>query len=86
MQSVFAQAKEYLNLSNFYPSAGEKIEVTYDPAIWPDGSKNDLDAVVYFMDNKNYPVADLELKPDGKLLKGYFYDSCCCKSFFYKNQ
>jgi len=84
LQQGFAQSSAHLNLSDIYPAAGEKIEVTYDPSIWPVGSKNDLNAVVYFLDNKDYPVADLELKPNGKLLKGGFTVPATAKAFFIK--
>lgn len=84
LQSVVAQINSHLNLSDAYPSPGEKITVTYDPSGTPLDGKNDLNAVVYFVDNKDYPVADLSLKPSKKLLKGDFTIPASAKAFFVK--
>lgn len=84
LQTVFGQANDHLQLSDSYPKANEKITVTYNPAGTPLYGKSDLNAVVYFMDNKDYPVADLDLKPNGKLLKGDFTVPAAAKAFFVK--
>ncbi len=84
MQNLFAQTSAHLKLSDVYPKAGEKITVTYDPAGTPLDGKTDLNAAVYFLDNKDYPVADLDLKPVGKLLKGDFTVPASAKAFFVK--
>ncbi len=82
MQNALAQTNAHLNLSDVYPSPGEKITVTYNPAGTPLDGKSDLNAAVYFLDNKDYPVADIGLKPVGKLLKGEFTIPATAKSFF----
>lgn len=84
LQQVSAQNGAHLKLSDVYPSAGEKITVTYDPAGTLLDGKNDLSAAVYFLDNKDYPVADINLKPNGKLLKGDFTIPASAKAFFVK--
>lgn len=84
LQNVIAQTSAHLNLSDAYPSPGEKITVTYNPTGTPIDGKTDLNAVVYFIDNKNYPAADINLKPDGKLLKGDFTVPDSAKAFFVK--
>ena len=84
MQNLFAQSGAHLNLSDAYPKAGEKITVTYDPVGTPLDEKTDLNAAVYFLDNKDFPVADLDLKPSGKLLKGDFTVPTTAKAFFVK--
>ncbi|RYE28026.1 MAG: hypothetical protein EOP42_18010 [Sphingobacteriaceae bacterium] len=84
LQNVLAQTGTHLNLSDAYPSPGEKITVTYDPSGTPVDGKSDLNAVVYFLDNKDYPVADLNLHAAGKLLKGDFSIPASAKAFFVK--
>ncbi len=84
MQNGFAQSGAHLNLSDAYPKAGEKIAVTYDPSGTPVDGKSDLNAAIYFLDNKDYPVADIDLKPTGKLLKGDFTIPATAKAFFIK--
>jgi peroxiredoxin len=82
MQSVFAQTESHLKLSDSYPTAGEKITLTYDPSgTVVDGKKN-LTASVYFLDNKDYPVADIYFKPNGKLLTGEVTVPSTAKAFF----
>ena len=82
LQNVFAQSDAHLTLSNQYPAAGEKITLTYDPTgTAVDGAKT-VNAVVYYLDNKDYPAADIDLKPDGKLLKGEISIPATAKAFF----
>ncbi len=84
LQQVFAQNDAHLKISDAYPAPGEKIMFTYDPAGTPVDGKSDLNAAVYFLDNKDYPVADIELKPNAKLLKGDFTIPASAKAFFIK--
>ncbi|MDB5131120.1 MAG: resA 6 [Mucilaginibacter sp.] len=83
-QSLFAQIESHVKLSNNYPSANEKVTVTYDPAGTVVEGKKDIGAVVYYLDNKDYPAADIDLKADGKLLKGDFTVPATAKAFFIK--
>jgi len=82
VQFVMAQPGARLKLSSNYPSAGEKITMTYDTAGAVTGGKKDLEALVYFLDNKDYPVADIDLKPAAKLLTGEFSIPANTKAFF----
>ena len=84
LQSSFAQTTDHLKLSNSSPAPGEKITVTYDPAGTPLDGKDKPQAVVYFLDNKKFPAADIDLKADGKLLKGDFTVPAAAKAFFVK--
>jgi peroxiredoxin len=82
LQSVFAQSDAHLTLSNQYPAAGKKITLTYDPAGTVIDGKKDISAVAYYLDNKDYPTIDINLKPDGKLLKGEISIPATAKAFF----
>lgn len=84
MQCAFAQTETHLKLSDAYPSAGEKITLTYDPAGTVIDGKKDITAVVYYLDNKDYPVADIYLKPQGKSLAGEITVPATAKAFFIK--
>jgi peroxiredoxin len=84
LQSSFAQTADHLKLSNSLPAAGDKVTVTYDPAGTPLDGKEKPQAVVYFLDNKKFPAADIDLKADGKLLKGDFTVPAAAKAFFVK--
>ncbi|MDB5127520.1 TlpA disulfide reductase family protein [Mucilaginibacter sp.] len=84
LQSSFAQTADHLKLSNSLPVAGDKVTVTYDPTGTPLDGKDKLQAVVYFLDNKKFPAADIDLKADGKLLKGDFTVPAAAKAFFVK--
>ncbi|HTD39236.1 MAG TPA: redoxin domain-containing protein [Mucilaginibacter sp.] len=81
-QCVFAQNTDHLKLSDPTPSAGAKVILTYDPAGTVTDGKKDITASVYYLDNKNYPVDDIDLKPDGKLLKGAITINPVAKAFF----
>jgi peroxiredoxin len=83
IQTAFAQ-NEHLKLSDEYPAAGEKIALTYNPTGTVSDGKSDITAVAYFLNDKNNPAADIELKPDGKLLKGDFTIDANTKAFFIK--
>lgn len=84
LQNAFAQSTSHLNLSDAKPKPSEKITVTYDPTGTPLAGESGLSGVVYFLDNKDYPVADLDLKPNGKQLKGEFTVPANAKAFFVK--
>jgi thiol-disulfide isomerase/thioredoxin len=83
-QPAFSQTDAHLNLSDQFPAAGEKISITYDPAGTVVDGKNDIAATVYYIDNKDYPAADIDLKQDGKLLKGNITVPDSAKAFFIK--
>jgi len=73
-----------LKLSSQYPAVGEKITFTYDPAGTSLAGKTGLEGIVYFLDNKDYPAADIDLKADGKLLTGGFTIPANTKFFIVK--
>jgi len=81
-QSVFAQNDAHLKLSDQYPAAGEKITLTYDPTGTVVDGKKDITAVIYYLDNKNYPTDDIDFKADGKLLKGEITINPVATAFF----
>ena len=84
LQTAFAQTDSHLNLSDKYPAAGEKVIFTYDPSGTVVDGKKDVSAVVYYLDNKDYPTMDIDLKADGKLLKGEINVNQAAKAFFIK--
>ena len=84
IQTIYAQSETHLKLSDDYPAAGEKITLTYDPTGTVVDGKKDLTAVVYYLDNKDNPAADIELKPAGKLLNGEISVPLNARAFFFK--
>jgi len=86
MKSASAQTTEHLKLSSEYPAAGEKITFTYDPAGTPLEGKANPDGYIYFLDNKDNPAIDLDLKPQGKMLTGSFTVPANAKFFFFRLQ
>src|ERR1700744_6011903 len=86
IKSVSAQSTEHLKLSSQYPAAGEKITFTYDPTGTPLEGKANPDGYIYFLDNKDNPTIDLNLKPEGKLLTGSFTVPASAKFFFFRLQ
>ena len=84
LQPAFSQSVAHLNLSDQYPAAGENVSLTYNPLGTVVDGKKDISAVVYYLDNKDYPAADIDLKPDGKLLKGDITVPDSAKAFFIK--
>jgi len=82
-QALFAQ-EQHLKLSGQFPSAGEKITLTYDPSGTVTDGKKDVTGIVYYLDNKNYPADDINLKSDGKLLKGDITINPQAKAFIVK--
>lgn len=84
VQSLFAQTNSKLTLSDAYPAAGEKITVNYNPAGTALEGKKDISAYVYFLDNRDFPVADLHLVPKDKNLTGDVTIPANTKVFFIK--
>lgn len=84
VQNSFAQTDTHLKLSDQYPAAGEKVTLTYDPAGTVVDGKKDITAAVYYLDNENYPVADIDLKPQGNFLKGEIAIPEMAKAFLIK--
>src|ERR1700761_5420850 len=85
VNGAFAQT-EHLKLSTQYPAAGEKVTFTYDPTGTPLEGKANPDGYIYFLDNKDNPTIDLNLKPEGKLLTGSFTIPASAKFFFFRLQ
>ena len=84
LQNSFAQTTEYLKLSTATPAVGSKVTITYDPSNTVLAGKEKPEAMVYFIDNKLYPAADIDLKPQGKLLKGDFTIPATAKAIVVK--
>ncbi|QEM09202.1 redoxin domain-containing protein [Mucilaginibacter rubeus] len=83
MQCAFAQT-EHLTLSNNYPEASEKIRIKYDPAGTPIAGKKDIAAEIYYIDGRDNPAVDINLKAEGSLLSGEFTIPATGKAFFIK--
>src|SRR5437868_15055898 len=83
VQTAFAQ-EQHLKLSDEFPKAGEKITLTYDPTGTVADGKKDITGTVFYLDNKNFPADDINLKPDGKLLKGDITINPLAKAFIIK--
>ncbi|SEO84383.1 Peroxiredoxin [Mucilaginibacter gossypiicola] len=83
LQSVFAQSN-HLTLSSNYPAASEKIQLTYTTKGSPLANKKDISAEVYFLDGKEYPVAEVALKSSDDALTGEFEIPAMAKAFFIK--
>ncbi|MES2807568.1 MAG: redoxin domain-containing protein [Bacteroidota bacterium] len=83
-QSILAQATAHLKLSNELPEPGEKITATYTPAGTPLDGKKEIAGVVYFLDNKAFPAADISFKNENGLLSGSFTVPADAKAFFVK--
>jgi len=84
IKSASAQSTEHLKLSSQYPAAGEKITFTYDPTGTPLADKANPEGIIYFLDNKDNPAIDLDLKPEGKVFTGSFTVPDNAKFFFVK--
>src|ERR1700744_1632031 len=84
IQSVFSQTSTHLTLSDQYPAAGKKISLDYDPTGTSLDGKKEIKAAVFYLDNKDYPAADVDLKADGKFLKGDFSVPDNAKAFYIK--
>ena len=82
VNAAFAQSGSHLIISDQYPSAGKKITMTYNPAGTVLDGKTDIVASVYFLDNKKYPVSDVDLKFNSKQLTGDFTIPVNTKAFF----
>jgi len=84
IKTASAQTAEHLKLSSKYPAAGEKITFTYDPAGTALEGKANPEGIVYFLDNKDNPAIDIDLKADGKMYTGSFTVPANAKFFFVK--
>ncbi|HTI57415.1 TlpA disulfide reductase family protein [Mucilaginibacter sp.] len=83
-QTLFAQTGAHLKLTSQQPAAGEKVNFTYDPTgTVIEGQKN-IEATVFYLDNKDDPAMDIDLKPDGNFLKGELDIPPTAKAFFIK--
>lgn len=83
LQTVFAQ-EQHLKLSDEFPSAGEKITLTYDPAGTVVDGKKDITGTVFYLDDKKFPADDITLKADGKLLRADITINPLAKAFIIK--
>jgi thiol-disulfide isomerase/thioredoxin len=81
VQTAIGQANTHLVLSDAYPKPGEKITLTYDVAGTPLAGKTNLTAMVYYLDNKDYPADDIVFKPVGKKLQGTITVPASAKAF-----
>jgi len=84
LQVAFAQSDAHLKLSNEHPAAGSKVSFTYDATGTPVDGKKITTAEVHYLDGKDYPVDDIALTPDGKLVKGTITIPATAKAFFIK--
>jgi len=83
MQSAFSQTS-HVSLSDQYPTAGETINITYNPKGTPLDGKKDISASAYYLDNKDFPVCEISLTPDDKSLKGNLTIPVNAKAFYIK--
>ena len=83
MQNAFSQTS-HLTLSNQYPAAGETVTIAYNPSGTPLDGKNDIKAAAYYLDNKDYPVNEINLTPVDKSLKGSLTIPVTAKAFYIK--
>jgi len=84
MQSVFAQADTHLKLSDEHPAPGSTVNFTYNPMGSPLDGKKITVAEVHYIDGKDYPVDDINLKPAGGMLSGSINIPATAKAFFIK--
>jgi len=82
--SAFAQTDSHLKLSNDYPAAGEKIAFTYDPAGTALEGKKDIAGTVFYLDGKDNPAVDIDLKQEASLLKGEISIPANTKALFFR--
>ncbi len=83
-KTAFSQSDSHLILSDPYPAVGKTISFTYNPNGTPLEGKKDITAFVFYLDNKDYPVADVDLKATGKILTGEINVPNAAKAFFVK--
>lgn len=82
LQNTFAQNS--LTLSDAFPKQSEKVKITYDPKGTVLNGKKDVSAEVYYVDGKDNPVADLDLKTNGTQFDGELVIPAKAKAFFIK--
>ena len=83
LQNAFGQAS-HLTLSDETPSVGQKISFTYNSAGTPLDGKQDIQAAVYFIDNKRNNATDVNLSKSGAGFKGEFTVPTDTKTLFVK--
>jgi peroxiredoxin len=83
IQSAFSQTS-HVTLSDQYPAAGETISINYCPAGTPLEKEENINASVYYLDNKDYPVSEIILTPGNKSLKGRLTIPATAKAFYIK--
>jgi thiol-disulfide isomerase/thioredoxin len=81
LQSAMAQNVSSLKLSEKFPESGKAITFIYEPTGAFQNSKEQNGAVC-FLDNNNFPVADIPLKRDGVVLRGTFTIPQTAKAFY----
>ena len=81
LQSAMAQNVSSLKLSEKFPEGGKAISFIYEPTGAFQNSKEQSGAVC-FLDNDNFPVADIPLKRDGVALRGTFTIPKTAKAFY----
>ena len=84
IQAAFSQSGSRLALTNEHPKVGGKIQLTYNPVGSIIEKDSDISGVVFYFDSKDYTAKDIDLKADGKLLKGTITIPDSTKAFIIK--
>lgn len=84
VQGAFAQSDAHLKLSVEQPAPGSTVNFTYNPTGSPLDGKKITVAEVHYIDGKDYPVDDINLKPAGGMLSGSINIPATAKAFFIK--
>lgn len=71
ISKVYAQGNSHFHLTSGKPQAGKIVSFTYNPAGTMLGHRVP-EAIVCFLDNKNFPTEDIQLNQTGNLFKGAF--------------
>ncbi|NOW95027.1 TlpA disulfide reductase family protein [Mucilaginibacter sp. SG564] len=74
------QTRAHLKLSNKTPEAGATVSFRYDPE-GTNLQRKEVKAAVYFFDNDKFPVIDVDLRKDGRLILGKFKIPVGAKAF-----
>ncbi|MDB4925558.1 redoxin domain-containing protein [Mucilaginibacter sp.] len=82
-QTLTAQTN-HLTISDQFPSQGETISFTYDPAGTKLANKESITATIYYIDGKKNPADNITLTQQGKLLKGSLTIPVSARAFFFK--
>lgn len=81
---VYAQPTGTIRLSDAHPHAGDSILLTYNAARGPFKNKEQLSATVFFLDNKKFPAAELNLKRNKNSFRSSFIIPQGTMAFFVK--